>query len=125
MFNIKAKRVLRVQKLGDVINAARLKKDWSLRDLAKEADVHHSYLQRVENGTYSPSREVVERLAGALGIDKAVLLQLAGYAAEDPLIQAIGLKRYNQLRKAAEDPTKRKQLENMLDFIWPTNGIDR
>ena len=70
-------------KFGKKINELRLKNDMSLRDLGEKAGVSYSFINSIENGRYSPSRETVISLANALkGADKNELLLLAGFSPE-------------------------------------------
>lgn len=51
----------------------------SIRQLAAQAGVHHSYLARLENGDNDrPTPEVLQGLARALGIDPTKLLRFIG-----------------------------------------------
>jgi transcriptional regulator with XRE-family HTH domain len=68
-------------RFGDRVRDSRLKKGWTLRDLAKKVGVGFTYLSRVENerlnyGDY-PSDALIHRLADALDADEEDLLILA------------------------------------------------
>jgi transcriptional regulator with XRE-family HTH domain len=55
----------------------------ALRPVAARAGISHSYLEQLEKGEVSkPSREVLERLAEALGAPPRVLLASAGHTVE-------------------------------------------
>lgn len=47
----------------------------SQEQLARLAKIHRTYLSGVETGTRNPTLEVVERLAKALGVRPALLLE--------------------------------------------------
>lgn len=49
----------------------------SQEKLAERADLHFTYLQRVERGTANPSVRVLAQLAGALGVQPGRLLRKA------------------------------------------------
>jgi len=73
------------QPLGDYLRAARERTGWSIRDLAKRAGIHFSYLARLENGdTAHPSPELLQRLAELLEVDAAELLSYIGVKPELP-----------------------------------------
>jgi len=72
--------------LGEYIRRQRLKRNMSLRQLADQLQLHHSYLSRLEAGDYKhPSPEVLQRIALALEIDYQDLFALTGYAAPEGL----------------------------------------
>jgi len=62
--------------VGVRIKELRLRRGWSQKDLADNAGVSSSYVQRLEGGDYTirgPSRVFLEKLARALGVSVAVL----------------------------------------------------
>lgn len=68
-------------RFGDRVRDIRLKKGWTLRELATKVGVGFTYLSRVENerlnyGDY-PSDALIHRLADALEADEEELLILA------------------------------------------------
>lgn len=71
---------------GKKINELRLKNDMSLRDLGEKAGVSYSFINSIEKGRYSPSRETVIALANVLkGANKNELLLLAGFSPEEEI----------------------------------------
>jgi len=62
---------------GETIRRFRRYRKWSLGRLAEETGLSYSYLSRVENDSARPQAETVARLASALNIDLAMLLELA------------------------------------------------
>ena len=48
----------------------------SQEDLAYEADVNRTYLSKLEKGVSYPGLEIIAKLANALGIEPAELLEL-------------------------------------------------
>lgn len=61
--------------LGENVRRLRERERLSQEELAHRAKVHVTYLSGVENGHRNPSLEVMGRLAGALGVGAAELLQ--------------------------------------------------
>lgn len=53
---------------GDVVREARLAAGWTQEELAHRAGVHRTYVGDLENGRKSPTLDVVEAIASALGI---------------------------------------------------------
>ena len=61
--------------LGRNVRSARHEEGLSQEQLAFEAEMKRSYLSDLERGVRNPSIKAIERLATALGVDPAVLLQ--------------------------------------------------
>ncbi len=57
------------------LRRARQAQGLSQEDLAHKAEIDRTYVSSLERGVYSPTIEVVERLAIALGIDTADLIR--------------------------------------------------
>ncbi len=53
----------------------RLERDWSQEELAFESGIHQTYLSGVETGTRNPTITVLKKLAEALGVPPAALLE--------------------------------------------------
>lgn len=66
--------------LGAVLSAAREANAFSLRHVAREAEIAPTYLQKLERDEVGePSPNVLFRLSDALRISYAELMKLAGY----------------------------------------------
>ncbi len=63
------------KRVGRNVRRYRLERDWSQEELAFEAGVHQTYLSGVENGTRNPTITVLKKLADALGVRPAALLE--------------------------------------------------
>ncbi|HEY9724613.1 MAG TPA: helix-turn-helix transcriptional regulator [Oscillatoriaceae cyanobacterium] len=79
---------------GKLIQDYRLRRGWSLREAAKRFGLSHMRLSELERGVSRgtghatrPSREVVRRMALALGVPIDNLLEHAGYAREQPELE--------------------------------------
>ena len=69
----------RQQTLGAFLRAARLETGLSIRQLARLADINHSYLNKLENDQNdNPSAAHLQRLADVLEIDASGLLKFIG-----------------------------------------------
>jgi transcriptional regulator with XRE-family HTH domain len=55
--------------LGEFIRETRVKKGCSLRELAGEAGITPTFLSDIERGKRNASKEVLTKIASALGID--------------------------------------------------------
>lgn len=69
--------------LGDEIRAARVRKDLSLRELARMLELAPSYLSDIENDRRVPSEEVLASLARALEMDFDHVMGMAGRFGEE------------------------------------------
>jgi transcriptional regulator with XRE-family HTH domain len=56
------------QMLGQTIREIREQRQMTLRELAKAADLHYNFLQRLETGKENPSARTLVALAAALQI---------------------------------------------------------
>ena len=63
------------KQVGRNVRRYRLERNWSQEQLAFEASIHQTYLSGVENGTRNPTITVLKKLADALGVPPAALLE--------------------------------------------------
>lgn len=71
---------------GGLLKEYRERKNVSQSKLAERADFDHSYVSRLESGARMPTREAVDRLGGALPLDRFeldALLAAAGFLPKD------------------------------------------
>lgn len=68
-----------VQLLGKNVRHYRQLRGMTQEELAHSADMKRSYVSDLERGTRNPSVRALGRLAEALGIDPAALLQLSNH----------------------------------------------
>ncbi len=61
--------------VGRNVRRYRQEKDWSQEELAFESGIHQTYLSGVENGNRNPTVTVLAKLADALGVQPAALLE--------------------------------------------------
>ena len=67
------------QTLGQVLRGARLTAGLSIRQVARSADINHSYLVKLENDQNgNPSAAHLQRLADVLELDASDLLKFIG-----------------------------------------------
>lgn len=59
----------RRQQIGPIVREMRLRRDWSLAELAQRAGISPSYLSRLERGASVPSYRKLLRLADAFGVE--------------------------------------------------------
>jgi len=59
------------------LNIRRLRKEkgWSQEDLAFETGLHRTYISGVERGVRNPTVVILDKIAGKLEVDAAVLLK--------------------------------------------------
>ena len=63
------------KQVGRNVRRFRLERDWSQEELAFQSDIHQTYLSGVENGARNPTITVLKKLADALGVRPAALLE--------------------------------------------------
>ena len=87
------KKTLIQQRFNRFLEKQMKEKGWSLRELARRADIAPSYLSHLKTFKNNiPSNEKLYQIAEALEIDKRIVLLEAGRAPEDD-IEMIGLMR--------------------------------
>lgn len=70
---------MRKPQFGDLLHVARLKKGYSLRDLAERTGMNYSRLSRIEHGTRpAPGLAEIRLLADSLDVDMSDLLVSSG-----------------------------------------------
>jgi transcriptional regulator with XRE-family HTH domain len=62
----------------EVWQPQRQRRDWSQQLLADHAQIERSHLSRLEEGRREAGLRVLERIAGALGVDLAELVRRGG-----------------------------------------------
>lgn len=68
--------------LGNVIYDARIAKDITLREAARQLEIAPSYLSDIENDRRVPADEVMQRIARLLGLEFDDLMARAGRVGE-------------------------------------------
>ena len=63
------------KQLGARVRALREARDWSQEELAERAGLHRTYVSAVERGVRNPTVTVMARMAAALGVSLAVLVE--------------------------------------------------
>jgi transcriptional regulator with XRE-family HTH domain len=72
------------EQLGKRITYLRKQKGMSQLDLSVESEINKNYISDLERGRRNPSLMILSRIAGALKIDMATLLQgIQDYSMED------------------------------------------
>lgn len=64
----------RIPSVGDSIRTRRVRAKVSLRQLAERAGISNPYLSQIERGLRTPSREIIDKIAKALGTTAQMLL---------------------------------------------------
>lgn len=103
------------QTLGEIIREARIAKERSLRDVAKQLSITPSYMSDIENDRRIPSEEVLRELAKVLELDIDHVMALAGrfgenadrYMKKQPIAGVL-------FRKVAEDNLPEEDLRELL-----------
>lgn len=75
---------------GQYIKHLRLRREMSQSELGRRADLHTSFLSRIESGEREPSRATVDAIADVLGIDHETARLVAfGYSEDSPVINRL------------------------------------
>jgi transcriptional regulator with XRE-family HTH domain len=65
------------EQMGRALRRLRVEREMTLESLAKESDLHWTYLSGIERGLRNPTLKVLAAVAGALEIKTSELLRLA------------------------------------------------
>ena len=107
--------------IGVYIEALRLKKGMSQRELAKESGVSHTEINRIEGGEREkPSAKTLAKLSGILNVSNEKLLIVAGYLQHHEIMAAHDLRNYEDItpeiqaaiKKEVEKAWAEKEREN-------------
>ncbi len=66
------------KRLGLNVQRIRRQRSWSQEELAFQSGLHRTYISGIERGVRNPTVLVLERLAEALGVPAAALLEVDG-----------------------------------------------
>ena len=69
---------LELTALGQMVREARKRKNWTLEETARRAEIGRSTLSKIENNQTRPSFEIVSRLTNALELDTPHLFLQSG-----------------------------------------------
>lgn len=101
-----------MQDLGEMVQALRKGKEFSVRKLAELSDVSHTEIKRIEEGTRKqPSPNVLRRISAALSVPYEDLMAAAHYIDEHPVEEtaAAGIQ--------GADDLSPEELQDVNDFI--------
>lgn len=100
------------QRVGSRLRALRQDRQLTQEELAERAEIHPTFLAKIEGGRRLPSVEVIRRLAGALGVPVASIVstidEREGSSPKDRLMGELVM-----LLKGCTD----EELEFVKDFI--------
>lgn len=117
-----------MNELGELLRELRGKK--SLRSVAEETGLSHSYISDLEKGKrrgtntpLHPSPEVLKKLGSAYEYPYDKLLKIAGYVEEVETIDLEKLLKNKTLRWGDEvlDESERKRAIDMLNLLFQNN----
>ena len=66
------------KRLGLNVQRIRRQRSWSQEELAFQSGLHRTYISGIERGVRNPTVLVLARLAEALGVQAAALLEVDG-----------------------------------------------
>ena len=63
------------KRIGQNVRRYRLEKGWSQEEFAFESGIHQTYVSGIETGARNPTATVIQKIAEALGVPPAALLE--------------------------------------------------
>lgn len=88
-------------KIGEFIRSKRKEKKLTLKQLAKEIGLSHTYLSQIELGDRKASPDVLRQLSEALNVSYSELMEVAGYTKESDKIEIMmnELLTFNEMKQ--------------------------
>jgi transcriptional regulator with XRE-family HTH domain len=104
--------------LSTWVNSELGKRGWSIRELARRADISPSYASRIANGEVTPSADICVSIAKALSIPPGIVFQKAGYLPKTPAGEDDD--ELQELYMAAKllDHKGRRQVREYIEFCY-------
>lgn len=115
---------MRNQTWADFVRIHRLKLNLTKRELGSKASIDPSYVTLVERDGHVPKREIVERIAKALGVNIDNAFFAAGYVRPEAIKSARAI--YGELLKLLEDGNltdQQKQACRALELLGKYRGM--
>lgn len=101
--------------LGDYLKEKRTERDMSMRKLADLANISHTEVKRIEDGTRKqPSPQLLRALAGALRISFDEIMHVAGYVDEVPAEPIVAAK-ISEIDELTDDEVI--EVKKYIDFL--------
>jgi len=108
------------QSLGQVLRAARLEAGLSIRQVARLADINHSYLVKLETDQAEhPSAIYLQRLADVLELDASDLLKFIGV---DPASTLPSPRVYFRRKFGISEAEAARLSRLIADYTKPSNS---
>jgi len=108
------------QTLGQVLRTARLEAGLSIRQVARSADINHSYLVKLENDQNdNPSAAHLQRLADVLELDASELLKFIGVESSATLPSP---RVYFRRKFGLSDAEAARLTRIIADYTKPSNS---
>lgn len=103
--------------IGRNIYEIRMKKDFTLSELADRAGVSKSYLSNIErNLNRNPSIQVIRKIANVLDVDLKVLLK-TGLTEDDQLPDNEWIELVHELQKSGIKKEQLQDFKQVIEFI--------
>ena len=109
-------------RLGELVRQARTEHGLSVRELAKQIDIHHSSISRLESGQFArPTPDFLKRLARALDLELSDLYHLAGHTLPEDLPD---FEVYLRTKHAHLPEAAVTELRGYYDYLKSKYGFD-
>ena len=101
--------------LSAFLKKKRTEKEMSMRKLAELANISHTEVKRIEDGTRKqPSPQVLRAIAGALGISLDEIMMIAGYVDDVPA-EPIAVAKISEIDELTDDEVK--EVKKYIDYL--------
>jgi XRE family transcriptional regulator, master regulator for biofilm formation len=108
--------------IGRNIYEIRMKKGFTLSELAERANISKSYLSNIErNINRNPSIQVMEKIARVLGIDLKMLLQTGTNEKVEQLPDKEWIELINEIKQSG---IEKQEYKTLIEFIkWQNKNL--
>jgi transcriptional regulator with XRE-family HTH domain len=103
--------------IGLTVRKLRSDREFTLQALADESGISKSYLADIEKGRKNPTTDVIEAIAGALGVPARELLYHAALDEEDPFLEPEQLS----LEEVAAEDAETRELAQLARRMRPAD----
>ncbi|WP_342342328.1 helix-turn-helix transcriptional regulator [Neobacillus novalis] len=112
--------------IGRNIYEIRMKKGFTLSELAERAGISKSYLSNIErNLNQNPSIQVIRKIAQVLDVDLKILIKTGPNDEEQQLPDKEWIDLANEFKKSGIEKNQIQEFKQLIEFIkWQNQNMD-
>ncbi|MEH7308400.1 helix-turn-helix domain-containing protein [Neobacillus drentensis] len=112
--------------IGRNIYEIRMKKGFTLSDLAERAGISKSYLSNIErNLNQNPSIQVIRKIAHVLDVDLKLLIKTGSIEEEHQILDKEWIDLANEFKQSGIEKHQIQDFKQLIEFIkWQNQNTD-